>query len=529
MYFPNRSRDQINPTAVCVDVTIEVDGNGDAIFDASVLDGGSTDNCPALLDFTVDGSATVTITKAEILALGGISADTTLTLTATDPGGNMSTCTSVVSFVDNTDPSVTCVGDFDLALGDSPDSAYVTIDDIISSASDNWGLADTSITGQTGFSCEDWGQTFTVTITVTDSSSNTAECTTDITIVDTNCNCDTITPVITNCPSAITLELPNTVSPSVTIEQGDYTDGTAPTCEGTPFEDPFILYLGANGEATLVADSLDGGSYDNCNNDSLIFSINEYDETGWGCEDLDPEVHAIELTVTDLGDNSSTCLAYVSVEDTVSPIADCAQNVEVFLDANGEATLTAFDGVVIGNKTNINDMSWDACGIDSSWISKQIFNCSSVGKPDTVMLWAADPNGNVSSCSAIVMVHDTLAPTISVDVTDTIMKVAEPGDCEVEITYPDAMAMDNCEATLMQTEGLGPDGMFPLGATTETWVAVDAYGNTSAEASFVVMVTKTNAPPAIDSIADVEVAEDTEMVDVWLPEFLTESTAWKKM
>ncbi len=97
-----------------------------------------------------------------------------------------------------------------------------------------------------------------------------------------------------------------------------------------------------------------------------------------------------------------------------------------------------------------------------------------------------------------------------------IATVIEPGECEIEIDYPEITASDNCGATLSQIAGLGPDALFPVGTSTETWVVTDASGNTSKEISFVITVTTTNAPPTIDSIMDVEVPEDTEMVDVWL-------------
>ena len=49
----------------------------------------------------------------------------------------------------------------------------------------------------------------------------------------------------------------------------------------------------------------------------------------------------------------------------------------------------------------------------------------------------------------------------------------DPGVCEIKIDYPIPVTSDNCNVSLEQTEGLGVDGMFPLGVTTETWVVSD--------------------------------------------------------
>ena len=76
-------------------------------------------------------------------------------------------------------------------------------------------------------------------------------------------------------------------------------------------------------------------------------------------------------------------------------------------------------------------------------------------------------------------------------------------------------ATDNCSVTLKQLSGLGPDGTFPVGSTTEIWRAVDNSGNSDL-ISFKVIITATNALPTIDALEDITINKDTARVVVSL-------------
>ena len=75
--------------------------------------------------------------------------------------------------------------------------------------------------------------------------------------------------------------------------------------------------------------------------------------------------------------------------------------------------------------------------------------------------------------------------------------------------------LDNCPLVPELIEGMGADGIFPVGTTTETWVAVDGRGNRDT-LSFTVTLIATNDLPTIDPIADVTVDEDDSPVTVEL-------------
>ncbi|MGJ8667633.1 MAG: HYR domain-containing protein [Patiriisocius sp.] len=87
------------PMAMCQDVTLELDLNGNATITAADIDGGSIDNCTV---------ASVVASQTSF-GCGDIGANT-VTLTVTDDSGNESTCTATVTITDTTAPIITCIG-----------------------------------------------------------------------------------------------------------------------------------------------------------------------------------------------------------------------------------------------------------------------------------------------------------------------------------------------------------------------------------------------------------------------------------
>jgi gliding motility-associated-like protein len=88
------------PTALCQDITVQLDATGNVTIAPADVDAGSSDNC---------GSVTLSldITSFDCSNIG----PNTVTLTVEDDFGNQSTCTATVTVVDNIPPSITCPGD----------------------------------------------------------------------------------------------------------------------------------------------------------------------------------------------------------------------------------------------------------------------------------------------------------------------------------------------------------------------------------------------------------------------------------
>ncbi len=89
--------DDTDPIAVCQDITLELDENGQVIVVASEVDGGSSDD---------SGSFTLSLDE-NTFGCGDIGTNSVV-FTVTDPSGNTDTCTATITIEDNLDPVISC-------------------------------------------------------------------------------------------------------------------------------------------------------------------------------------------------------------------------------------------------------------------------------------------------------------------------------------------------------------------------------------------------------------------------------------
>lgn len=130
-------------------------------------------------------------------------------------------------------------------------------------------------------------------------------------------------------------------------------------------------------------------------------------------------VHTIVYTAYDVCLNSSQTSFTVTVRDKLPPTVICKGEIVVRLNSNGEAYLYP---------RNINDGSFDGCGIDSMKVAKMVlggiipninfkdfvdFKCIDAGKSIMVALRVWDVNGNSNSCMMNVTIQDKHAPKIT--------------------------------------------------------------------------------------------------------------------
>ena len=181
--------DNIDPviTTCSPGATLSRSGSCDALVPNLTGDVVATDNC----------TVSPTITQSP-LAGTLITADTVVTLTATDAAGNDTTCTANVTLVDDQDPVITqCAPGVAVNL-DANCEAIIPDLTASTSSTDNCGVASTVQSPVAGTTII--ADTL-VTITVTDTSGNDATCQSLVTIAD------IIPPVITTCPPDQTLSL----------------------------------------------------------------------------------------------------------------------------------------------------------------------------------------------------------------------------------------------------------------------------------------------------------------------------------
>jgi hypothetical protein len=367
--------DNTAPTAVCQPQTLSLGAAGTATLTTAQINNGSSDAC---------GIATLSLSQTSF-SCANIGSNT-VTLTVTDVNSNTSTCTATVTVQDVLPPNALCQP-VTLTLN-AAGSASLTPTMVNNGSNDNCAVASTSLS-QTSFTCANVGPN-SVTLTVTDPSSNSGTCTATVTVVD------------------------NTAPVAV--------------CQSTS------LTLNASGTASLTAATINNGSSDACGIDSLSLS-----QTSFTCANVG--ANTVTLTVTDVNSNSSTCTASVTVTDNTAPAAVC-QPVTLSLGAAGTATLTT---------AQINNGSSDACGIATLSLSQTSFTCANIGS-NTVTLTVSDVNSNSSTCTATVTVQDVMAPSaVCQPVTLTLNG---SGTASLTPTMVNNGSSDNCaiaSTTLSQT------------------------------------------------------------------------------
>ena len=492
--------DNIAPVAVCVPFTVSLDAAGTASITTANIDGGSGDACGV----TLSASPTA-FTCANLGA-------NTVTLTVTDANGNVSTCTSTVTVVDAIAPIIACQN-MTVQLN-AAGTATITAGDVTASATDNCTITSSTIDIST-FNCTNVGTPVTVTLTVTDQSSNASTCTSTITVednvapvalcqnvtvnLDVTGNGSTTAALVNNGSSdacgiaslvlsdtdftcADVATSPNTVTLTVTDVNGNVStctadvtviDNIAPVavCQN------ISINLDATGNATITAADINSGSSDAC---GVTLAASQ---TAFTCANVG--ANSVVLTVTDPSGNFTTCTSTVTVVDVTAPVAVC-QDIVVQLDATGNATVTG---------AMINNGSSDACGIATLAVLPNTFTCANIGA-NAVVLTVTDVNGNASTCNATVTIQDNVAPVALCQNVTVILDVA--GNGSTSAAAVDNGSSDACgiaSITLSQTTF----DCSEVGVNTVTLTVVDVNGNSS---------TCTADVTVIDNIAPVAVCQD---------------------
>lgn len=127
----------------------------------------------------------------------------------------------------------------------------------------------------------------------------------------------------------------------LTVNLPDGVDNTDPNvaCQNV------TVYLNDQGEASVGASEVDGGTSDNC----VDFTLDLSGQTSFDCSDLD-NTYTVTLTAEDGSGNTSSCTAQVTVSDDTLPDDDCDgfSNICDVCDGgddNGPCNASSFPGV----------------------------------------------------------------------------------------------------------------------------------------------------------------------------------------
>ncbi len=480
--------DNIAPTVITQNITVNLDANGAVSFTPSQINNGSFDNCAI---------ATISLDKTSFNC-ANVGSNTVI-LTVTDVNGNVSTQTAVVTVVDNIAPTV-ITQNITVNL-DANGAVSITPSQINNGSFDNCAIATYSL-DKTSFNCSNVGAN-TVILTVTDVNGNVSTLPATVTVVD-NIAPTVITQNITvnldangtvsitpsqinngsfdNCSIAtITLDKTsfncanvgaNTVILTVTDVNGNVStspatvtvvDNIAPTV----ITQNITMNLGANGAVSITPSQINNGSFDNC----AIATIT-LDKTSFNCSNVGG--NTVVLTVTDVNGNVSTLPATVTVVDNIAPTV-ITQNITVNLDASGAISITP---------SQINNGSFDNCSIATIILDKTSFNCSNVGA-NTVILTVTDVNGNVTTQTAVVTVVDNIAPTV---ITQNItVNLDANGAVSITPSQINNGSFDNCSIATITLDKTSFN-CSNVGANTVILTVTDVNGNISTSPATVTVV-----------------------------------------
>lgn len=342
--------------------------------------------CGAVYQYAIpfsDNCGTASITQLSGIASGGVFpvGTTTNSFRISDPSGNSTLCSFKVTVRDQQAPKAVAKN-ISIALS-AAGTAGIDASSIDGGSSDNCGISSSAITaGRTSFSCADAGQTFAVTLTVTDNVGLTDVATAMVTITD---------PLSVCNKAPIALCRPRTITANL-------------SCQGTP-----------------TAAIFNNGSSDP-DGDAISFSISPAGPFNLGTTQ-------VIFTVTDARGASSSCSTTVTVVDGTPPLVTAPAPVTVNA-APGQCSVT---GINLGTATAV-----DNCGVVTS-ISNEAPATFPVGT--TAVMWLATDNaGRVGIAYQKVTVVSTTPPVISAVAAISVNNDAARCAATVAVTSPTAIA-----------------------------------------------------------------------------------------
>ena len=294
--------DKIAPVVATKNITVQLDATGAATIVAADVDNGSTDAC---------GIATLVVSPNTFTCVN-VGANT-VTLTATDANGNISSQTATVT-VENKNLPVVLTKNITVQLN-AAGNATIVASDVNNGSTVSCGAPSLVVSTNT-FTCVNVGAN-TVTLTVTDANGNSASQTAIVIIQD--------------------------------------------KIAATVLTKNLTVQLDASGNAAITAAQIDNGSSDSCGVASVAVS-----PTSFNCNNVGANI--VTLTVTDVNGNKSTGTATVTVQEIILPTVK-TKDITVELDASGNVSILpnhinngSFDNCGIAT-ISLNKTSFDCTNV----------------------------------------------------------------------------------------------------------------------------------------------------------------------
>ena len=496
----------------------------------------STNQNVTVTAVTNEGTIIASSSSASIVTSGATSSATfsdngTVTFTATDAAGNVSSKTITISNIDKVAPIITVL----------PYATSSTNQDVIVTATTNEGnivgaSAIASIANNGATSTADFSNNGTVTFTATDAAGNFSSRTITIS------NIDKVAPVITVLPYATSSTNQDVIITATTNEgtivgtstiasiinsgatsTADFSDNGTVTFTATDVAGnfssrtitisnidkiaPVITILGSNPANvqinTLYTDA--GVSVTDNSGVPLTFTASSSVNTSV------LGTYAVDYTSVDLAGNVATATRIVNVVDTIAPVISVPAT-QVF-----EATGTTTTPVLV-----------QATATDNSSTSPIItYNPAGFGLGTSTVIWTAtDLSGNVATATSLVVIKDTTGPAMSLI-----------GPAVLDLSVGNTYVEQGASSTDL-VDGVRPVTIFGtvntnnVGIYTVNYISSDLSGNVSTISREVVV---SAVPPVLTSMnilplnPSVTVGEQITFVSTTLDQFgqpFATTTTW---
>ena len=450
-------QDVTAPTLTCpANASVSLNPAGTHVFTNADfgLDGADVfDNCTSDADLLSSSTFSPDIAYCE-------DAETTVNvvITITDNEGNSTSCT-VPTFVDDVDPAASICHNLTISL-DASGNASIIPEDIASPVDDNCGLITLVSAVPNTFNCTNVGAN-TVVLTYTDNNGNNQTCNSTVTVVD------DIAPVI-HCISVYTLQL----------------DGTG------------------NGTLT-VGNVTDAASTDACGIASEVLS-----QTAFNCTHIG--LNAVQLTVTDVNGNVSTCDVVIEVVDQIAPTLTCPTSATVNLSADGTHVLAVADyQAATGLSVVGSDLgATDNCDADPHIaFDPAIMYCEDAETTVNVVVTATDDEGNTSTCTIATFVDDVTPPPSAGMCHDITIEFDYLGNASIMPDDVSNFVDDECgQVTLISVSPNTWSGCVAVGTHSVTVTYDDGNGNLSTCGAIVTI--EDNLKPDLECKASANVILD---------------------
>lgn len=406
--------DNVAPTAIGKYITLNLNSVGTATITAASVNNGSNDNC----------SVTLSINKSSFTCSD--TGQVPVILTATDPDGRKDTALVYVLVKDITPP---VIANYALTKVYINNLGAGTLTGLMadSASTDECGIFKRTVWRQ-AFQCTDANQNFSGNFEVRDIAGN-----------------------ISN--KTITVRVLDTIRPTTLVVKN------------------INVYLKQTGKDTIGYADLFTSASDNCGISKIYISTAS--DSVFDCSKKG--INKVKLFVEDASGNKRWSESTVTVLDTLKPDSLKVQNVTLFLDVNGTATL---------HDTDVVKYTRDNCGVVDTTLQKYNFDCSNLGN-NSIKVTIADASANKLEKTVNITVLDTIKPTPIV-VKSPLVYLDSFGNAS--LTWMDVFtsSSDNCGITnWFLTDSVftcSDTGTFKITATV-----ADASGNVTTKEATVIL------------------------------------------